>query len=84
MLFRSGLHLGILCAVSALQAARGRVGAVPPWAIMTPGSALMLLFLGLVVGRAADAVAVAALLAIISLSALLLLKPEPNVGQMPR
>lgn len=74
----AGLHLGILCAVSALLAARGKIGAIPPWAVMTPGSALILLFFGLIVGRAADAVAVGALLAILSLSALLLLKPEPN------
>ena len=68
-----GLHLAILCVVMAAAIRKRRTAPLPGWALMTPGSATVLLLLGLVVGRAVTALAFCALLAIASVSALLLI-----------
>lgn len=68
----NGLHLAILSGTATVLAGRGRVAGLPLWAWATPGSALLLLFLGALTGQFDAALALAALLALLSLVAMLL------------
>lgn len=69
----NGLHLAIMMVVTVLLAGRGRMSALPLWAWATPGSALLLLLGGVLVGQFGGALALAALLALLSLAAMLLM-----------
>lgn len=67
-----GLHLGILTLVTVAALKRKGLQTLPDWALMTPGTAVLILLLGLLVGSFAHAVSAAALLGLLSLAALLL------------
>ncbi len=68
----NGLHLAILSGAATVLAVRARITALPLWAWATPGSALLLLFAGALIGQFDAALALAALLALLSLVAMLL------------
>lgn len=68
----SGLHLAILSLAAVMLMRRGRISGLPLWAWMTPGSALLLLLGGAIVGQFGAALALAALLGLLSLVAMLL------------
>ncbi len=68
-----GLHLGLLCMAAALVVRKGGMTTLPGWALITPGSVVLFLIAGYLGGNVAAALSVGALLAILSLAALLLL-----------
>lgn len=67
-----GVDLALLAAVARGAQERGRVGRVPPWAVLTPGSAVLILSAGVLLGLVTTALAIAVLLGILSLAAMLL------------
>ncbi len=69
-----GLHLALLSAITAVMLLKGGHLALPPWAYATPGSAVLLLLAGCLAGLLPAALSLAAILAIASLAAMLLLK----------
>ena len=75
-----GLHLGILTLVTVAVLQRKRLQTLPDWALVTPGTAVLILLLGLLVGSFAYAVSAAALLGLLSLAALLLMGGPPGDG----
>ena len=68
-----GLHLGLLVLVTAAALDGKRPKILPDWAFMTPGTASLMLLVGTIFGKFEPAIAVAAVLAIASLAAMLLL-----------
>lgn len=68
-----GLHLGVLTLVTVAALRRKGLQTLPDWALITPGTAVLILLVGLSIGSFAYAVSAAALLAILSLAGLLLL-----------
>lgn len=68
----NGLHLAILSFAAVVMMRRGRISGLPLWAWMTPGSALLLLLGGAIIGQFGAALALASLLALLSLVAMLL------------
>lgn len=68
------LYLGTIIMVSVLLLERRSASGLPRWAWMTPGSALILLLLGALVGQFAGALVLAALLGVFSLAAMLLIR----------
>lgn len=75
-----GLHLGILTLVTVAALKRKGTQTLPAWALMTPGSAVLILLVGLLLGSFAYAMSAAALLAILSLASLLLLGRQTGDG----
>lgn len=78
------LHLALLSVVTVFAVRSDKDITAPPWALMTPGSAVLLLLLGMVIGRMAVVMAVGALLAIASLAVMLLLQASPGRARKPR
>lgn len=74
-----GFHLALLSAITAVALRRGERRTLPGWAYATPGSVVLVLAAGLLLGLLPLALAIAALLAIASLAAMLLL--ERREGQ---
>lgn len=67
-----GLHLALLSAIAVVILYRRERLILPPWAYMTPGSTVFLLFAGVLSGLLPAALALGAVLAIASLAALIL------------
>lgn len=68
------LYLGIIMLVTVPLAGKRGVSGLPRWAWMTPGSALVLLFVGALAGQFAGALILATLLGLLSLAAMLLMR----------
>ncbi|MGE4430665.1 MAG: hypothetical protein AB7E05_07985 [Sphingobium sp.] len=75
-----GLHLALLSAIAVVVLYRRERPILPPWAYMTPGSAVLLLLAGMLCGLLPAAFALGAVLAIASLAALILVggRTEPS------
>ncbi len=68
-----GLYLGLLCMITMLAVRFGNAPNLPGWALITPGSAVVILLVGSILGQFILAVMAAILLCIGSLGALVLL-----------
>lgn len=78
-----GLHLGLICLMTAFALRRGLARSFPYWALMTPGSAVIILLVGAISQKFAAAMALTALLAVLSIGAMLLME-RPGASPSPR
>lgn len=72
--FFEALYLAIIALVSVVLVNKERVSSLPRWAWMTPGSALAMLLIGVLVGQLGGALGLAALLGLLTLAAMLVLE----------
>lgn len=75
----NGLHLAILSLAAVMLARRGRRAELPLWAWVTPGTALALLLCGALIGQFGAALSFSALLALLSIVAMLLKDGKSSV-----
>ncbi|MEZ5656764.1 MAG: hypothetical protein R3E04_12940 [Sphingobium sp.] len=75
-----GLYLAMLCMITVLAVRTATAPNLPGWALITPGSAVLMLLAGSIVGQFILAMMAAILLAIGTLGALVLLNGKQNSG----
>ncbi|OYW82900.1 MAG: hypothetical protein B7Z20_13295, partial [Sphingobium sp. 32-64-5] len=76
-----GLHLALLSAIAVVVLYRRERLTLPPWAYITPGSAVFLLLAGVLSGLLPAALALGAVLAIASLAAVILVGGRADNGR---